>query len=99
MSLEWIGRASAIVTIAGAAVSILWFCVGVSNRLDKLESQMQALATAPAVQRVNPDGSTAAIPNPIQQQCAQLAAQATRDTSVARGYTVDLMDRLGCRNR
>lgn len=99
MTLDWnyIGRVSSIVTIAGGALGLVWFSVSISNRIEKLESQMQALATATAIQRTGSDGSNITIPNPIQQQCAALAARAAQERSLERSYTVDLLDRLGCR--
>ncbi len=85
---RFIIRASVVFGFLGGITGVLWFSVSIVSRLDKLETQMQVIATAPSGGSGNP--------NPIQLACAELARQAAQESPVSRSYTVDLMEKLNC---
>jgi hypothetical protein len=92
MKVNWqyLEKATIVIALITAVTSVLWFAVSVDRRIDKLESQMQILTTAPKSAGGSAPG------NPILEACAELARKAAQETYVSRSYTVDLMEKLNC---
>ena len=98
--------ASAVVTVAGAAVGITWFFVSLDARINKLEAQMQFYATSGSyigntpISAQGQEGSQHEA-NPLSETCAKLAEKATESirsgSPLTEGQPIqEMMDRLGC---
>jgi hypothetical protein len=93
---HYLSRAALIIGLGAPAAAALFWAIDVYIRMGKLEAQMQAIATAPAISRPSTPADQNILVNPIQQACAELARQAANESYVNRSYTVDLMSKLAC---
>jgi len=95
MTIDWpyLEKATIVIALVTAVTSVLWFAVSVDRRIDRLESQVQVITTAPS-QGTSTNGASAQ--NPILDACAELARKASQQGYVERSYTISLMEKLNC---
>lgn len=79
------------VTIVTAIVALSWFAWNLSNRVGRLEDQVQRLNVAPALAQAG----TPAVSNPIAQSCADLVKLAV-ERSTEQPTAQRLLGQLGC---
>jgi hypothetical protein len=95
--IAWVGS----VTIMGAIVASAWWLAKLDDRIERMEAQLQAIATSPQARSPAEPGTSAAAS--FEQTCANLAereAGAIDKKDLDAQSALDaLIDRLGCSHK
>lgn len=110
---EFTKRTGTIVGLAGAVITLSWFCFNTVARINKLEAQMQALVVSPTISHTPPSianppakpstqTNTPAEVSPLMLICADLAAKLYEKYKDSGGIPAvnpisGVMDQLGCK--